>query len=97
MNENEISSSNLNIAGWLLAHKFKLDRLNQSGPTVFFIFRDPQKIGRQVIDSYYSGATMCIRDFVQGLKEARDKMSEHKRQQRFQGIENEQAQRILGQ
>ncbi len=97
MNEREVTTSNLNIAAWLLARGFELSRLDQIGPTVFFRFADPQKIGRQVIDSYYSGAEMCIRDFVQGLKTCRDRMFELKRAQRFQGIENEQAQRILGQ
>lgn len=91
----EYATSNLNVASYLMT-KLTLDRVDQRGETVYFVFRDPQEIGKRTVDEFYAGATVCARDFIQGLKTCRDRLFELKRTSQYQeGREkNDQTQRF---
>lgn len=86
---NEISVSNINLASFLLIRGFQLDRLDQNGPTVIFVFSDPQGIGKQTISEYYTDPPVPVKSFVDAMRQCRDRMFEIKRLSQGQGIENE--------
>jgi hypothetical protein len=77
---NEIAISNLDLAAFLLVRGFMIDRLDQNGKTIVFIFNDPKNIGKQIIAEYYKNALVPVKSFNAALRECRDLMFDLKRQ-----------------
>ena len=77
---NEIAISNLDLAAFLLVRGFTIDRLDQNGKTIIFIFSDPQNTGKQVIAEYYKNAPVPVKGYNAALRECRDLMFDLKRQ-----------------
>jgi hypothetical protein len=94
----EYSTSNLSVSAYLLTRRFEIDRLEQRGETIFFVFRDPEGTARQIVNEYYGNGVVFVRDFVAGLKVCRDRLFGYKRELQFQqGSEtNDYAQKVLG-
>ena len=85
---NQVSVSNLNLASFLLVRGFSLDHLDQNGPTVIFVFSDPEGIGKQVLAEYYKDPVVPVKSFVAAMKQCRDMMFEIKRELQYRGLEN---------
>ena len=77
---NEIGISNLDLAAFLLVRGFTIDRLDQNGKTIIFVFSDPQSIGTRVIAEYYKNAPVPVKSYNAALRECRDMMFDLKRQ-----------------
>ena len=86
----EYSTSNLSVSAFLLVREFALDRLEERGETIFFVFRDSQGIGREVVNEFYGNAVVSVRAFVAALKVCRDRLFERKRESQFQGKESDE-------
>jgi hypothetical protein len=89
----EISISNLDIAAFLVIRGFVIDRLEQNGPTIIFVFSDPDSMGKRVIAEFYRDPTVPIHSFTTALRLCRDRMWELKRQSQNQGNAHEQSRR----
>jgi hypothetical protein len=77
---NEIAISNLDLAAFLLVRGFTIDRLDQNGKTIIFVFADPENIGTKVIAEYYKNTPVPVKSYNAALRECRDMMFDLKRQ-----------------
>ncbi len=77
---NEISVSNIDICGFLIARGFEVSRLEQNGRLIFVIFSDPLNKAKLAISEYYKDVPVPAKTFVSAMKQAKDMIFEQKRQ-----------------
>ena len=91
MRDQEISVSNLDLIAYLMLRGFSVDRTEQSGRVIYFVFRDPENKVKLEIAEYYRDGLVPARAFNAALKQAKDMMFQLKREISQTGNENEHA------
>ena len=76
----EISVSNLDVISFLLVRGYTVDRTEQSGRIVYFIFADPQHTARLAISEYHRDYKVSAKALFAALKQAKDELFQIKRE-----------------
>lgn len=93
---NEISVSNLDVISFLLVRGYTVDRTEQSGRIVYFIFSDPQNSAKLTISEYHRDYKVSAKALFAALKQAKDEIFQTKRELSNGEHENDPAYKPAG-